>query len=1617
MAITEENINNTLQMYANPLSIQANALHRLQESVLEGKAIQDGNNVFTFLLEFMSSMTAGATGEAINNFRSLYPSKAVTASDLYKHMSDFDYINLFSTPASTKVTLLFDRNYLINHAVQDDVNIAYHRVVIPSQTKFTIGNLEFGIHYPIHILIKKNIRPDGIVDFGSTTFTVLWDYEDYNPLHILHTNIVEHRFHTVDNTTLLCIDLPIHQFSIKSYNEAISTSSGFIKRYTYTDKFYAIRVFENSTDNWVEMHQTLSDTIYDTNIPTAKIKVISDMKMVEVVIPQVYLTSGAVGNKVLIKIYTSKGKVNTDISNYDAEQFQVNFVKSNDILLDNYSDILKYINRVQIIPSVSRITGGSDGLSFAQLRERVIHDSTYDVLITPRDLNAYFSDHGYVVTKYLDNITNRIYFAHKRLLDSKGNMIGAGSYNTIFTDEMLKIVTDPYTNEKYVDNYNDIKPISDNTDQSENEDATNYTSVMLLPTNIYKYDAVKNSMRILDDVEIGELDRLDKKAKVNVLNKNIYSFVPFHTKLITGNMPVCINYDLMDPQVSNLVFDGENQSIASQVSVYSYNISHLDHGKGGYRLLINLYRTSDIMDMPIIEYFDNDVIPNILVVLSTTNTSGNTYYLVGKYISTRDDSELPIVEFKLETNYAILDNDVIHIDNLKNMYNNNSLGAYVSLDSSYKIMTFIRTGLLGDYSGSLINQSTSGFPAETSDYTWLSTQTMDISLGKKVDMLHNNINLAVGEAKIELHPTTTFATYKKPIYERWSKEELLPEHYDKIGLLKYPLVKQYDIGDLILSEINDHIYPPTFSLTQTHPRGTIKVYNSELVNNDVEGTYYLVDERARGTERVWKKMGRILNTHLLIRFNTNLKQWVLEKYTNDVGAALYITNETVVSLVGIPDTWYLASNLNHAATLVVELKDAVSTSVHNLSLAEPYTATSWQGNVWEKTDGDVYVYGSSNSMVNGNYYLISEVHRQWEKILIKDDDTITHRIKLIAGTEGQLSRWELSEQVNTATVVVLCYAIDLNPTGNPWHLDWESNINSDIIPKFHQINQDTTNHRVIVKDMLELLHSRIHEHVIFEHIKDLNKTIDKDTFVIRDPAKEGFAVFVINSDNDINEPSTILDPIYIDPLNSDKRVGAGNGAIYIRDLEIDNFNPLDYISDAQLYELFDIYDHSDNTSMIEDDLARRYSVSKYIVNKILAWRSPWVKVLAVTDMLTLQKFLNTRVLGNHNLFKIREIQNLCFEPLKRFNDYETFDAVQAQISGSQVVWLEDVKNAIFDHSEPIFGSDYSDGHKGALVYMDDGESHVVCYATDMLKALSVVQSHSSYNGLVYCVYDKRDTVDYTLRYIYPLTVNREGWECNIDKSSWQLADKWPWDIKNWIDINNSKVNETIKSSLNTVITSAIVEHGSGDAVITETGDILEDLNTRSIIYNTTLTHADYKLTLSSDIEHRDYRKKMLESLRSHFVTIDNARVSLLEQTNIFFRPIRTLGIGKFKFNNVETIDMRLDITMELRLHVEQRIISNTSLRDALEKNIHTIITKHLNEGEISQTSISRDILNEFGDSIVYVDVLGINDRADLQTIVPVSNEFSPYIRNTLYVKDDGTIGTKSGLMIKWVVIA
>ena len=142
-----------IDMYSNPAIVQSSMLNDMQNRITGGKPIVDGNNVCSFLMEAFSSSTAELTRGIINEFESLYPVRAQIPAHLYKHMSDFDYIGLYATPATTYIEIILRKDHLLSEAVS--VNDNYKKVVIPRTSKFTLDQYEFSLYYPIEIRINK----------------------------------------------------------------------------------------------------------------------------------------------------------------------------------------------------------------------------------------------------------------------------------------------------------------------------------------------------------------------------------------------------------------------------------------------------------------------------------------------------------------------------------------------------------------------------------------------------------------------------------------------------------------------------------------------------------------------------------------------------------------------------------------------------------------------------------------------------------------------------------------------------------------------------------------------------------------------------------------------------------------------------------------------------------------------------------------------------------------------------------------------------------------------------------------------------------------------------------------------------------------------------------------------------------------------------------------------------------------------------------------------------------------------------------------------------------------------------------------------------------------------
>ena len=100
-----ENNNDILELIKHPNTVQHRILSGMENYVAGGKVITSPNNVTSHLVESFANTSANLMHDVSHNLEQTFPKRAVDRESLFKHMSDYDYVGLFATPASTFINM------------------------------------------------------------------------------------------------------------------------------------------------------------------------------------------------------------------------------------------------------------------------------------------------------------------------------------------------------------------------------------------------------------------------------------------------------------------------------------------------------------------------------------------------------------------------------------------------------------------------------------------------------------------------------------------------------------------------------------------------------------------------------------------------------------------------------------------------------------------------------------------------------------------------------------------------------------------------------------------------------------------------------------------------------------------------------------------------------------------------------------------------------------------------------------------------------------------------------------------------------------------------------------------------------------------------------------------------------------------------------------------------------------------------------------------------------------------------------------------------------------------------------------------------------------------------
>ena len=783
----------TIDGMNNPLTLQHVLLQRFENET--GMAIVDGNNTASVLMEGFATVAAAQMKMMDDTVRpAIYPARAVTTADLLKHISDYDYVDIFSTPCEAKICLILEKNFVITHAVPvpDPDNPGmfkpYNKLEIPRCTQIHIGEHTFGLYYPIEI--RTNLK--------SGQFSVLYNMNDVNgvrtdnPLKSLETNVLQFEFREFNGHKLVYIQVPVYQFQTTGHDFSLVQSTGFKQKIDYTDRFYALRCWADVLQNYghddtvadqykrVELNLAVSGQTYDPTRPTVVFTPDEVDKEVTLEIPYVYFMEKRIRGMLHVDIFTTEGYVDYRVP-YNTEETCVidifnNITKEDDDLFNAtmYAEPFRQMPRgLSAFPLQSHVVGGGNGIDFEALRNKVIRGANTTVLQTPADIDEYFAANGYTSTLYRDGITDRIFIAHATVKDEDGVVVGADCMKALF--DFSKI-----------NEYSTIKkvPYSRST----------YT---VLPSTLYKFDKVKKISVPLTDIERAKINKMSPAEKVDLFNSGIYTLSPFHLHINASNKyPTTITYDMTQVRrVSRVFVDARDSQYGLSLNTVNLDVyPRAGDPADRYRLTLRVSRVGFGTEIPVREtYADSQGEKKIRAIIGLKNDDGDYKWAEANYIGVEpgdeENAQNEIFELIITPNYifhqannehtvqmAFWDDDTFTDYFLKtecriillmkedlDLIDNDGERFTVGGERSLKNGTPIN-------SGSLVLPTSKTVPLSSelgiNGYVAMLEHKSVFQFGSPVDELDQRINLTYSEAVYKTHRTTKFRTLEDDVYER-----------------------------------------------------------------------------------------------------------------------------------------------------------------------------------------------------------------------------------------------------------------------------------------------------------------------------------------------------------------------------------------------------------------------------------------------------------------------------------------------------------------------------------------------------------------------------------------------------------------------------------------------------------------------------------------------------------------------------------------------------------------------------------------------------------------------------------------------------------------------------------
>ncbi|BAW19220.1 putative virion structural protein [Ralstonia phage RP31] len=735
----------------NPTKIQG-AVLRMVRDVSAGKLdIVDPSNPFVFLVEASATVGASIMTESATNNRKQYAQVAQTVQDLYRHMHYGDFNDIFALPSKAGFVMGFNKDELIARMVQmPDGDI--RKIVIPRNTTVSIAGTLFSLQYPIEV---RQLAHGGL--------QVVYDTSKTTPLKNIDTNVIEWQsMRQADGSEMILFPVILDQFNIITQSDVVNGAQKFSLSTTISDQFYFCRVWQETTNGWVELPTTYSQDIYSNNGPVAIVKVVDQQVTVE--IPIVFVKTGQISGKVRMDVYQTKGPISQDLGGFDPKQFTINWLAIDKNEQDQYVSPLKAMTTA-VVYSSAMTTGGRNAMTFDELKDRVIQNAFGPTIlpITPAQAQKKLERNGYNIVKNLDHVTDRIFAATRPMPDPKDVELitpaSAGIHTLTETMEHLGMLSTSYVNNQ---------------------------SLTLGPKTLYRVD--QGVLKVVSDSEVALLNSLPGDKKAVVITEGSYFYSPFHYVFdATSSTFVSRSYYLDSPKINARSFIAENGTTSLQVSTSSAQIARTP---SGWQLTVTTNSSQ--------EWKDLDDEKTHITLAYQPDRSGDYAYTLGTLLGKTTAGER-VYQFDIKTSYDIDANNAMQLTNFM-MYEQSQQFLRTPLEQNFELFYSVSSPMPSTWTATTFDPLIGTFLLPFGS-VGVSRERLDVILGYSLSNLWTRGRTVVGEQDYAKWEVDVQATYEKDVYQA---DPVTGAAFTVVnGVLTYN--KLHSAGDLVFTGPNNDV--------------------------------------------------------------------------------------------------------------------------------------------------------------------------------------------------------------------------------------------------------------------------------------------------------------------------------------------------------------------------------------------------------------------------------------------------------------------------------------------------------------------------------------------------------------------------------------------------------------------------------------------------------------------------------------------------------------------------------------------------------------------------------------------------------------------------------------------